>query len=90
MCTFSLQYCVERSCKTHGTHYGKLPHTELLNRYERNIEDLFYEKLDENEASAILFVIIKKMIQVDNRLRYDTMDSFILDLQSLRERMETE
>ena len=73
-----------------GTHYGKLPHTELLNRYERNIEDLFYEKLDENEASAILFVIIKKMIQVDNRLRYDTMDSFILDLQSLRERMETE
>lgn len=73
-----------------GTHYGKLPHTELLNRYERNIEDLFYEKIDENEASAILFVIIKKMIQVDNRLRYDTMDSFILDLQSLRERMETE
>lgn len=73
-----------------GNHNGKLPHTELLHKYERNIEDLFYDNLEENEASAILFMIIKKMIQVDNRLRYDTIDSFVLDLQNLRERMETE
>lgn len=73
-----------------GNHTGKLPHVELLHKYGRSIEDSFYDSLDENESSAILFMIIKKMIQVDMSLRYDTIDSFIIDLQNLRERMESE
>lgn len=71
-----------------GSYNGRLPHSELLNRYDRDIEDLFYTNLDENDVSAILFVILKKMIQIEIRLRYDTIDSFILSIQSLRERMD--
>ncbi|GEQ62032.1 hypothetical protein VL4N_14060 [Vagococcus lutrae] len=71
-----------------GSYNGKIPHLELLNRYDRDIEDLFYTNLDEDGISAILFVILKKMIQVEVRLRYDTIDSFILSIQSLRERMD--
>lgn len=70
-----------------GGAFGKLPHVELLHKYERRIEDSFYDSLEENEASAILFMVIKKMIQVDILSRYDTIDSFILDLKNLRERM---
>jgi serine/threonine protein kinase len=66
---------------------GKLPHVELLHKYERSIEDSFYDSLEENKSSAILFMIIKKMIQVDMMLRYDTIESYILDLRNLRERM---
>lgn len=67
---------------------GRIPHADLLNDYERSIEDSFYNRLEENETSAILFKIIQKMIQVDKNLRYDKIESFILDLQNLRERIE--
>lgn len=62
------------------------PHEELLRRYNRKIEDDFFNNVEEDEFHSRLFLIIKKMIQIDDRYRYDSIDSFLVAVNSLKER----
>lgn len=64
-----------------------LPHQELLNRFDREIEDDYYDNVDENEFTSRLLLIIKKLLQIEDKLRFDTVDSFIISLNSLKERV---
>lgn len=63
------------------------PHEELLRKYNREIEDIFFDKLEEDEFNSRLFLVIKKLVQIEDRARYDSVDSFMRALTSLEERM---
>lgn len=64
------------------------PHMELLKRYDREIEDDFFDNVEENEFTSRILLIIKKLIQVEDNLRFSSIDSFILSVNSLKERSE--
>lgn len=60
------------------------PHAELLKKFDREIEDDYYSNVEESEFSARLLLIIKKLLQIEDGLRFDSVDSFILSLNSLK------
>ncbi|MBC1585697.1 protein kinase [Listeria seeligeri] len=63
------------------------PHNDLLKKVDREIEDDYYDNVDENEFTSRLLLIIKKLLQIEDNLRFDTVDSFIISLNSLKERV---
>jgi len=60
------------------------PHRELLARYSRDLEDKIFMKITENEFSSKLLIIIKKLIQIEERNRFDSIDSFIATLNIMK------
>lgn len=62
------------------------PHKILLEKYDRDIEDDIYKVVKETNFVSRLLLIIKKLIQVDDRNRFDSIDSF-LDSLKVMERM---
>ncbi|WP_195932105.1 protein kinase domain-containing protein [Turicibacter sanguinis] len=67
---------------------SRSPHQDLLDRYDREIEDKFYDVLEENTFNSSLRIIIKKLIQVKERQRYDSVESFLKTLSSLEGRCQ--
>ena len=63
-----------------------IPHKELLNKYNRDIEDEIFRSIEENNFTARLVLIIKKLIQTEERLRFDSVNAFIKALKTM-ERM---
>ena len=63
------------------------PHQELLKKYKRDLEDEFFDQVEDNEFNSRLLLIIKKMVQIENRSRYDSIDSFIIALTRLEKRV---
>ncbi|ENZ7264017.1 serine/threonine protein kinase [Enterococcus faecalis] len=63
------------------------PHNELLKKFDREIEDDYYDNVEENEFTSRLLLIIKKLLQIEDELRFDSVDSFIISLNSLKERV---
>ena len=59
------------------------PHEMLLKRYNRDIEDSIFKMVDENPFTSRLLLIIKKMIQVEERNRFDSIDSFLVALSTM-------
>lgn len=60
------------------------PHEELLRKYDREIEDNFFKKLEDDEDNFKIFMIIKKLIQVDDIKRFDSIESLIVSLDILK------
>ncbi|WP_413524633.1 protein kinase domain-containing protein [Carnobacterium divergens] len=63
------------------------PHNELLKKFDREIEDEYYDNVDENEFTSRLLLIIKKLLQIEDELRFDSVESFMTSLNSLKERV---
>lgn len=61
------------------------PHEELLNKYDRELEDIFFDNIDETERNQQLFLILRKMLQVDKLNRFDDIFSFQEALKVLKE-----
>lgn len=61
------------------------PHEEILDKYERELEDIFFDNICESEQSKQLFWIIRKMLQVDKRYRYSDFTSFQESIKVLKE-----
>lgn len=61
------------------------PHEELLNKLDREIEDIFFSEIDENKQSQQLFLVLGKLLQVERKNRFSTIDSFKETLRILRE-----
>lgn len=72
--------------KTGAMIQNHIPHVELLKRFEREIEDDYYETVGENEFTSRLLLIIKKMIQVQEELRFGSVEAFNTLMQGLKER----
>lgn len=62
------------------------PHDDLLKKYNRELEDDFFDNVEEDEFHSRLLLIIQKMVQIDERYRYDSIDSFLVTVTSLEER----
>jgi len=60
------------------------PHTVLLNRYNRDIEDSIFKVIDEDEFTSRLLLIIKKLIQIEEHNRFDSIDSFQAALNTMK------
>lgn len=60
-------------------------HEKLLNQFEREIEDDYYDIHPETPLSSSLLLIIKKLVQIEKRLRFDSIDSLLITLKSIRE-----
>lgn len=63
------------------------PHVFMLGRYEREIEDDIYKNIRESDFSSHLLLVIKKLIQIEDRNRFDSIESFLNSLKIL-ERMK--
>ncbi len=61
------------------------PHEELLNKMDREIEDIFFSEVDENKKSQQVFLVLGKLLQVERKNRFSTIDSFKETLRVLRE-----
>lgn len=64
------------------------PHDDLLKKYDREIADVFYDNVQDNEFNSRLLLVIKKLVQTNKRYRFDSIDSFIVALTSLGKRAE--
>lgn len=64
------------------------PHKMLLEKYDRDIEDDIYKAVKETNFVSRLLLIIKKLIQVDDRNRFDSIDSFLDSLKAMERMME--
>ncbi|MFP7278847.1 protein kinase [Exiguobacterium indicum] len=60
-------------------------HTTLLQRFEREIEDKFFTDLPENPFTISLFTILKKLIQIEKHFRFDSVDTLLELLKSIKE-----
>lgn len=64
------------------------PHKILLEKYDRDIEDDIYKSVKETNFVSRLLLIIKKLIQIDDRNRFDSIDSFLDSLKAMERMME--
>lgn len=54
------------------------PHSEIVKNLDRNIEDMFFKFADEEtEKNVLFFNILKKMLQVDRKLRFFDINAFM-------------
>lgn len=54
------------------------PHSEIVKNLDRNIEDMFLDFEDEEtEKNVLFFNILKKMLQVDRKLRFFDINAFM-------------
>lgn len=54
------------------------PHQEILKNLDRDIEDMFfYYDENESERNKLFFNILKKMLQVDKKLRFNDINTFM-------------
>ncbi len=51
------------------------PHEDLLNKYDRELEDIFFANIDDSERNHQLFIIIYKLLQVEKTYRFDSIVS---------------
>ena len=65
------------------------PHKELIRRYDREIEDDIFRSIEENDFTSRLVLIIKKLIQIEERNRFDSVNSFILALNTVERMVDT-
>lgn len=61
------------------------PHEELLNKFDRDLEDIFFSKIDDSEKSHQLYMIIHKLLQVEKIYRFDNINSLKEAIQLIRE-----
>ncbi len=54
------------------------PHQEILKNLDRDIEDMFFEYDEkESEKNKLFFRILKKMLQIDKKLRFNDINTFM-------------
>lgn len=51
------------------------PYQTIISKYDRELEDIFYAKIDESEQTRQLFLIIQKLLQVDKTYRFNDISS---------------
>jgi serine/threonine protein kinase len=62
------------------------PHDTILKNLDRNIEDNFFGFCDpDNQKNIILFSIIKKLLQPDKLLRFESIDSYMEAISIIKE-----
>lgn len=64
------------------------PHQYLSNNLDRKIEDEFVEKLGETNSTYQLYSVLKKLLQVEKKFRFDSPDAFIRYINIINERFE--
>lgn len=54
------------------------PHSEIVKNLDRSIEDMFFRFTDEEtEKNVLFFNILKKMLQIDRKLRFFDINAFM-------------
>lgn len=51
------------------------PHIALIKKIDRELEDLFFDNINENPQTLQLYMIIRKLLQVDKVFRFDDISS---------------
>lgn len=59
------------------------PHKDFFKELSRNIEDEFFELIEENILTRRFYQLLSKMVQVERRYRFDTMNEFIEFLETI-------
>lgn len=62
-----LKFYIDKSCMK--------PHEELLDKFDRELEDIFFKDIEETERNQQLFYIINKLVQVEKVNRFDDIAS---------------
>lgn len=52
------------------------PHEEIMSKFDRELEDIFFVNIDESKRNQQLFLIIRKLLQLDKAHRFDDIYSF--------------
>lgn len=50
------------------------PHEDIIHKFDRELEDIFFKHIDESETNQQLFIIIRKLLQPDKA--YDKSEHF--------------
>ncbi len=61
------------------------PHEDLLSKYERDLEDIFFRSIDDSERNRQLFMIVHKLLQVDMTFRFNDVTSLLESIKVIRE-----
>lgn len=56
---------------------GELPHKLLLNNLDREIEDDFFDNIEENKMTRRLYYFLCKLVQVEKRYRFKDMNEYL-------------
>ncbi|HAO5693903.1 TPA: hypothetical protein IP880_003007, partial [Listeria monocytogenes] len=60
------------------------PHEELLKKYNREYEDAYYIIVEETDSNEQIWRIIHKLIQIDDRNRFESVDAFMDSMKSIK------
>lgn len=52
------------------------PHEEILNKFDRELEDIFFAEVDDVEKTRQLYMVLRKMLQVEKMNRFTDIESF--------------
>ncbi|EUJ26007.1 Serine/threonine-protein kinase Pkn1 [Listeria grayi] len=59
------------------------PHEEVLKKYSREYEDDYYRIVEETDSNEQIWRIIYKLIQIEDRNRFESVDAFIDSMKSI-------
>lgn len=63
------------------------PHDEIMNKFNRELEDLFFADIDDTARNQQLYLIICKLLQVEKAFRFNDLASFQEALNVLKEEL---
>lgn len=61
------------------------PHEDIIHKFDRELEDIFFKHIDESETNQQLFIIIRKLLQPDKAYRFSDVSSFQEAMNVLKE-----
>lgn len=63
------------------------PHEEIMSKFNRELEDIFFANIDDTAQNQQLYLIIRKLLQVEKTFRFDDIASFQEALNTLKEEL---
>ena len=60
-----------------------VPHEELLKKYNREYEDAYYNIVEETDSNEQIWRIMHKLVQIDDRNRFESVDAFMDSMKSI-------
>lgn len=61
------------------------PHEDIMSKFDRELEDVFFADIDESKQNRQLFIIIRKLLQIDKTYRFADISSFQEAIHILKE-----
>lgn len=61
------------------------PHETIINKFDRDLEDIFFKRIDDSEQTQKLFHVIRKLLQPNKAYRFDNISTLQEAIQIIKE-----